>query len=807
MEGDPDIQRNMTFSTVEDVKVFIKYINEKHYTNFVVETNNKFSLVFYCKHGVHRNSKSKGQRTTLHYNYMGCPAKIRFYKVQRTEEERKLRLSSFDLNHNHSTTKEVFESENVHFSKDEVELITTLKAANAKPSQIKRVLLEKTKKKVTIKRLKNLIQKISPPENDENARETLEKFLESTELEGGEIEWRNDKNDEMQALFITSQKMKAAFRAANPTLIQLDTSFEFEKARYKVAAFCYLDTNSDKTEIAAFAMMSEESSTCFEFVLNHFSRISVRQDVIFIIDKDFTEMSSIRKVFPTAIVLLCVFHCLKYMRNLFATIPEVVQVKEEVMDQFKKIVYSHTENIFEEQSLKFEELVENLEVRTGQNYVSLKAYYLRKWKDCRLMWVKCFRKGLPLLGDNTTNRIENKFGKLKESIKDTFVSLPDTSAAIIHLVNYADRSLEERYIYRTNKSLKIFSSNPKIRKLNEEASLFLNDKGCKLFNTALNSLEEKREKMEIIDGALEETYSDGSKVKYDASDISCSCSAFKNFQAPCIHILFIRERASTTDENMDIFKVENFHERYHRRKNLLEVFNRDDEDLMDREEAINQIAENEGTPSEPEVLNDKQKFKMIMSRLMTIGNLISLHPTKKFNEYLSEFEKVENLVRRGAPIFDDFNEIPELDANVEGEDDDMNDLNEGSAEDQTTEYIREDASKENLDDPLPQKSRFSSLIMKEKVKTKGRPKSKTKLSTFNKTAADKKSKSSKKIKESRKRAKRDDFIEDSTEEDEEEPVLDDDSDDSLYDGENNEGSTNLDSTIDEEVFFNNNLNL
>ena len=153
------------------------------------------------------------------------------------------------------------------------------------------------KKKVTIKRLKNLIQKISPPETDDNARETLEKFLESTELEGGEIEWRNDKNDEMQALFITSHKMKAAFRAANPTLIQLDTSFEFEKARYKVAAFCYLDTNSNKTEIAAFAMMSEESSTCFEFVLNHFSRISVRQDIIFIIDKDLTEMSSIRKVF------------------------------------------------------------------------------------------------------------------------------------------------------------------------------------------------------------------------------------------------------------------------------------------------------------------------------------------------------------------------------------------------------------------------------------------------------------------------------------------------------------------------------
>ena len=600
----------------------------------------------------------------------------------------------------------------------------------------------------------------------------------------------------MQALFITSLKMKAAFRAANPTLIQLDTSFEFEKARYKVAAFCYLDTNSDKTEIAAFAMMSEESSTCFEFVLNHFSRISVRQDLIFIIDKDFTEMSSIRKVFPTAIVLLCIFHCLKYMRSLFATIPEVVQVKEEVMDQFKKVVYSHNENIFEDQSLKFEELVENLVVKAGQNYANLKEYYLRNWKNCRLMWVKCFRKGLPLLGDNTTNRIENKFGKLKESIKDTFVTLPDTGAAIIHLVNYADRMLEERYIYRTNKSLKIFSSNPKIRKLNEEASLFLNDKGCKLFNTALKALEEKRENLEIVDDTLEETYRDGSKVKYDASDISCTCSAFKNFQAPCVHILFIREIASTTDENM--FKVENFHERYHRKRNLLEIFDHDDEDFV-REEALNQIAENECTPAEPEVLNDKQKFKMIMSRLLTIGNLVSLHPTKKFYEYLSEFEKVENLVRRGAPIFDDFNEVLELDENIEGDDLNMNDMNEGRAEDQATENIEVD----ELDTTVPQKSRFSSLIMKEKVKTRGRPKRKTKQLTFNKTAADKKSLN--KIKKPRRKVVRDDFIENSPEE--EEPVLDDNSDDSLYDEEDNDDPTNLDSTVENEVFFNNNVNI
>ena len=134
-------------------------------------------------------------------------------------------------------------------------------------------------------------------------------------------------------------------------------------------------------------MTSEESSLCFEFILHHFSRISIRQDTIFLIDKDFTEQASIRKIFPTSIVLLCVFHTLKFMRTLFSTIPDTIDVKNSVMSQFKKVVYANTENIFDEENLKFEELVESLKVRTQKDYVNLKDYYVKNWKSCRLMCV------------------------------------------------------------------------------------------------------------------------------------------------------------------------------------------------------------------------------------------------------------------------------------------------------------------------------------------------------------------------------------------------------------------------------------
>ena len=70
------------------------------------------------------------------------------------------------------------------------------------------------------------------------------------------------------------------------------------------------------------------------------------------------------------------------------------------------------------------------------------------------MWVKCFRKYLPILGDNTTNRVERTFWSLKQSLKDTFGGLPDTSSSIIHVINFVDNRLKERYNYTAAKSLR-----------------------------------------------------------------------------------------------------------------------------------------------------------------------------------------------------------------------------------------------------------------------------------------------------------------------------------------------------------------
>ena len=739
----------LKFDNKYDVKVYVEEFNKKNFTNFVIESKNSQTMMFYCKHGVHRNSKSNGTRVNQHYNYLACSARIRLYRGVNSSC---FKVTKADLEHNHPITKEFYESQNVNITDAEKDLITTLQAANAKPSQIKRVLYEKSHKKVTIQKLKNLINKLSPanPETDEK----LVNFLESTENDGGIIEWLTDDDGTMKSLFITSSKMKSAFRSSNPTLIQLDTSFEFEKARYKVAAFCYLDANSDKTEIAALGLLCQESESCFRFIFEQFAKICIRQDIIFITDKDFTEINTLKKIFPGSIILLCQFHTIKFMHCLFSTIPDYVEVKGDIMGQFKRVLYSKTENAFNNENEIFLKLTENVLIRNAQqNYVNLKEYYQRNWESVKLMWVTCFRRHLPLLGDNTTNRIERKFRSLKESINDTFVSIPDTGAALIHLLQYADTILEERYMVGTFKSCKIYNENEEIRKLNEEASLALNEKGCKLFDTALRSLYKKRPNLKIGDQGdlhVEETYDNDSKVVYNSSISDCNCSSFQTFQAPCVHILYAREKQTEVDSSFAIFCIDLFNTRYHRKESLISVLNEVDTDSI-QDGRVDSLLFN-SCPPEPNVLTDREKYKKIMPLLINIGNLIALHPTKKFHKYHEEMGKIENLVRRGVDIFDslDFNEINEADRSeaVSNMQDEalveasaMCDINENLTEVTENQTEFDDHGSLEFGSKVPEStlsgsSRFDALKMKAKLNRKGRPKGKCKQWTFNKTKID-----------------------------------------------------------------------
>ena len=125
---------------MDEVKDALVRHNEKNKTNFVIDTNGSKSFIIKCAHGVKRKSRSKGKRPSQHVNYLGCPALINIYKSQKDDT---MKVTKVDENHkNHRVGVSVSHTLN----EEEIELVTTLRQANTKPSQIRECLASNSRR-------------------------------------------------------------------------------------------------------------------------------------------------------------------------------------------------------------------------------------------------------------------------------------------------------------------------------------------------------------------------------------------------------------------------------------------------------------------------------------------------------------------------------------------------------------------------------------------------------------------------------------------------------------------------------------
>ena len=219
------------------------------------------------------------------------------------------------------------------------------------------------------------------------------------------------------------------------------------------------------------------------------------------------------------------------------------------------------------------------------------------------------------------------------------------------------------------------------------------------------------------------------------------------------------------DPSKPVFDKTIFHERYFRKVAMLDLFTDQEvieEDLVEVL-AVGEIVEDHDIVQEDVApMTDKQKFKTILPIVMRIANVASLHGTKQFLRYKDDLETVEKKMRRGTNLFPSGARAAEqiIETSL---------VDEFFAE---SEVGTESEPNNNLDEtlpeiPLPESNqepdnftKFRSILFKEAVKTKGRPKHKTRQVTFNRTALDRQPKS-KKVKQSSKSV-RQDFIDDNS---------------------------------------------
>ena len=212
---------------------------------------------------------------------------------------------------------------------------------------------------------------------------------------------------------------------------------------------------------------------------------------------------------------------------------------------------------------------------------------------------------------------------------------------------------------------------------------------------------------------------------------------------PHADIIFLR----SNNDQIDIFEVALFHKRYHR-STLLESGETEEEQIQERYNEENIPSSSAEVVSDTDdidetnnfrSLSDNEKYKMIMSKLIKIGNLISAHNTTDFYNYLDDLENWEKSIRKGMRLHKH-----SLVSNNVGSQNESSDnigpalqchqvsLNSNTVD--PSPLVSPEQRPLNSDTVSPSPSRFQGILFKEQLKIKGRPKKRSKQVSFRKTS-------------------------------------------------------------------------
>ncbi|OWZ00807.1 hypothetical protein PHMEG_00027926 [Phytophthora megakarya] len=146
-------------------------------------------------------------------------------------------------------------------------------------------------------------------------------------------------------------------------------------------------------------------------VLSFFKKINPTWKNIesLVIDKDFTEMAALQEEFPGAMIFLCQFHAIKYVKQMIHSHKYDVSrnKRDDAEDLFRAMLfapsqerYNARKHIFEQEVVKMTPFFSN--------------YFARYWATYSKRWSNYGRRHRFSAGNTTTNRIEASWNQFKQ---------------------------------------------------------------------------------------------------------------------------------------------------------------------------------------------------------------------------------------------------------------------------------------------------------------------------------------------------------------------------------------------------------
>ncbi|GMF35011.1 unnamed protein product [Phytophthora fragariaefolia] len=189
------------------------------------------------------------------------------------------------------------------------------------------------------------------------------------------------------------------------------------------------------------ALLTDEKTETFLHAIRQFKRCNPRWTEIQCVvgDKDFTEIGVFKAELPHASVLLCQFHAVEYIQERISKAEYGLSVIQgnRLKPVVSLIVKAKTEAKYDEcfRFMRQELGVPDTEgdgKGTSEDTTAplFWSYFIENWHKCREMWCSYLRDNVVHLGNNTNNRLESSWQKIK-TIVDQNVDIDESVTSLI----------------------------------------------------------------------------------------------------------------------------------------------------------------------------------------------------------------------------------------------------------------------------------------------------------------------------------------------------------------------------------------
>ncbi|OWY99608.1 hypothetical protein PHMEG_00029363 [Phytophthora megakarya] len=333
------------------------------------------------------------------------------------------------------------------------------------------------------------------------------------------------------------------FFEAFPEVVMIDATHGTNASKYKLFSFM-IDDTFGHGQYVQHALVENESQACMHDAIQAFKKNNPSWDRIraIIIDKDFGEISLLKKEFPLAKVLICHFHLKKYLRTEMSKAVyggrDAVDV-DRVEDAVDMMVKSQDEKEYDRGLRYMYYLLDGFDEQgeLPEPKHPLLAYFMRNWHTCKDMWAVYERGHVAHLGNHTNNRLESAWGNLKEILRPE-MELDEC----VEMLHYLQSTAELEYASRFNvvgtrhyhgaddilMRLAALVSPHAFNLIRKEYDLFKSE----------TCVYEGRWLQEGIVQLRSQTTKREYVVK--VSDYTCSCFFMRTMLLPCHHTMVVR---------------------------------------------------------------------------------------------------------------------------------------------------------------------------------------------------------------------------------------------------------------------------